>query len=189
MLIPVIKVKFLEQFLQVLVVMMVTIGAVGRVVALVRVLDEMVALGAVMLVKYVSLRVLLIRYWKRKEIKKDRFSGPKGSTGQDYGQPAQLVGEPVDRFPLSGRGQVKGGTKPSFSPSSFLFPVEPYPCPVEVRSMSGLCPVEATVTCHALNAPTASDSVDPLLVRSRLLSAVFVSPSLETYKLRASLHL
>ena len=62
MLIPVIKVRLLEQFLQVLVVMMVTIGAVGRVVALVRVLDEMVALGAVMLVKYVSPRVLLIRF-------------------------------------------------------------------------------------------------------------------------------
>ena len=61
MLIPVIKVRLLEQFLQVLVVMMVTIGVVGRVVALVgaieelvalvRVLEEMVALGAVMLVK------------------------------------------------------------------------------------------------------------------------------------------
>ncbi|KAL6312279.1 hypothetical protein AAG906_016387 [Vitis piasezkii] len=36
-------------------------------------------------------------------------------------------------------------------------------------------PVEATVTCYALNAPTASDPVDPLLVRSRLLSADFVS--------------
>ena len=60
-LIPVVKVRLLEQFLQVLVVMMVTIGAVGGVVALVgaieelvalvRVLGEMVALGAVMLVK------------------------------------------------------------------------------------------------------------------------------------------
>ena len=55
MLIPVIKVRLLEQFLQVLVVMMVTMGAVGGVVALVgameelvalvRVLEEMVALG------------------------------------------------------------------------------------------------------------------------------------------------
>ena len=61
MLILVVKVRLLEQFLQVLVVMMVTIGAVGRVVALVgaieelvalvRVLEKMVALGTVMLVK------------------------------------------------------------------------------------------------------------------------------------------
>ena len=49
--IPIIKVRLLEQFLQVLAVMMVTIGAVGGVVALVRVLDEMVALGAVILVE------------------------------------------------------------------------------------------------------------------------------------------
>ena len=61
MLIPIVKVRLLEQFLQVLVVMMVTMGAIGGVVALVgaveelvalvRVLEEMVALGAVRLVK------------------------------------------------------------------------------------------------------------------------------------------
>ena len=57
MLIPIVKVRLLEQFLQVLVVMMVTMGAVSEVVAveelvaLVRVLEEMVALGVVMLVK------------------------------------------------------------------------------------------------------------------------------------------
>ena len=67
MLIPVVKVRLLEQFLQVLVVMMVTMGAVGKMVALlgvvdelvalvreleeIAVLEEMVALGAVMLVK------------------------------------------------------------------------------------------------------------------------------------------
>ena len=66
-LIPVVKVRLLEQFLQVLVVMMVTMGAVGKMVALlgvvdelvalvrgleeIAVLEEMVALGAVMLVK------------------------------------------------------------------------------------------------------------------------------------------
>ena len=60
-LIPVIKLRLLEQFLQVLVVMMVTmravggvvalVGAVEELVALVRVLEEMVALGVVMLVK------------------------------------------------------------------------------------------------------------------------------------------
>ncbi|KAL6336006.1 hypothetical protein AAG906_003633 [Vitis piasezkii] len=56
----VVKVRLLEQFLQVLVVMMVIIGArrgggtsgeIEELVALVRVLEEMVALGAVMLVK------------------------------------------------------------------------------------------------------------------------------------------
>ena len=59
MLIPVVKVRLPEIFFQVLVVMMVTIGAVGvalvgaveELVALVRVLEEMVALGAIMLVK------------------------------------------------------------------------------------------------------------------------------------------
>ena len=57
MLIPIVKVRLLEQFLQVLVVMMVTMGAVSEVVAveelvaLVRILEEMVALGVVMLVK------------------------------------------------------------------------------------------------------------------------------------------
>ena len=59
MLIPVVKVRLLENFLQVLVVMMVIMGAVGmalvgaveELVALVRVLEEMVALGEVMLVK------------------------------------------------------------------------------------------------------------------------------------------
>ena len=60
-LIPVVKVRLLEQFFQVLVVMIVKMGAVSRavalvgavekLVALVRVLEEMVALGVVMLVK------------------------------------------------------------------------------------------------------------------------------------------
>ena len=57
MLILVVKVRLLEQFLQVLIVMMVTmraiggvvalVGAIEELVALVRVLGEMVALGAV----------------------------------------------------------------------------------------------------------------------------------------------
>ena len=59
MLIPVVKVRLLENFLQVLVVMMVIMGAVGmalvgaveELLALVRALEEMVALGVVMLVK------------------------------------------------------------------------------------------------------------------------------------------
>ena len=48
MLIPVVKVRLLEQFLQVLVVMMVTIGAVCRVVALVGAIEELVALVKVL---------------------------------------------------------------------------------------------------------------------------------------------
>ena len=61
MLIPIVKVRLLGQFLQILIVMMVTmravggvvalVGAVEELVALVKVLEEMVALGAVMLVK------------------------------------------------------------------------------------------------------------------------------------------
>ena len=50
------------------------------------------------------------------------FSGPKGSTDLGYGQPAQPVGEPIDRLPLSGQGSVEGGTTSSLSPSSLLFP-------------------------------------------------------------------
>ena len=130
---------------------------------------------------------------EKKGIEKDRFSRPKGSTGRGYGQPAQPVGKPIDRLPLFGRGSVEECQKHSLSSSSLLFPVEVHTllgrCPVEVRSRSGQCSVEATVTCHALIAPTASDPVDPLLVRSRLLFCCFCLPSLETYKLRAPLYL
>ncbi|RVW70631.1 hypothetical protein CK203_056516 [Vitis vinifera] len=91
---------------------------------------------------------------------------PTGSTGWGTGQPVSLVRS------RSGRGRHKNLLSlpvASSSRSSLT------PCPVEVRSRSGRSPVEATITCYALNAPTASDPVDPLLVRSRLLSAVFVS--------------
>ncbi|RVW28788.1 hypothetical protein CK203_108262 [Vitis vinifera] len=57
-----------------------------------------------------------------------------------------------------------------------------------VRSRSCRGPVEATITCHALNAPTASDPVD-LCSSGRGYFMLFLSPSLETYKLRAPLHL
>ena len=87
---------------------------------------------------------------EKKGIEKDRFSGPKDSTGWDYNQPAQPVGEPVDQLPLSGQGPVEGCPKSSLSPSSLLFPVKVH-----------IFPVEATVTCQALNAPTASEPVDP----------------------------
>ena len=98
---------------------------------------------------------------EKKGIKKISFRGKKGSTGRGYGKPAQPVEEPVDRLWLSGRVPVEGGQKSSLSPSRLLFPVEVIPLPVEVRSSTGRGPVEATVTCHALNAPTASEPVDP----------------------------
>ena len=68
---------------------------------------------------------------ENKGIEKNRFSGLKGWTGQGFGQPAQLVKEPVDRLPLFDRGPVKECKKHSLSSSSFLFPVEVHPFPVE----------------------------------------------------------
>ena len=44
---------------------------------------------------------------ENKGVEKDRFSGPKGSTGRGYGQSAQPIGEPVDWLLLSGRGMPK----------------------------------------------------------------------------------
>ena len=75
------------------------------------------------------------------------------------------------------------------SPSSLLFPVEVFLLPVEVRSSTGRGPIKATVTCHALNSPTASEPIYPYLDRTRLPFAIFGLLSLETYKLRAPLHL
>ena len=72
---------------------------------------------------------------KKKGIKKDEFSEPKGSIGRGYGQPAQPVAL------------------------------------VWWRTDRG--PIEATVTCQVLNAPTASELVDPYLDRSKLPFAVF----------------
>ena len=86
--------------------------------------------------------------------KKIGFRGQKGSTGRGYGQPAQPVEDPVDRLCSSGRGPVEGGQKPSLSPSSLLFSVE-----VWLRTDQGS--IEATVTCQALNVPTASEPVNP----------------------------
>ena len=44
---------------------------------------------------------------KNKGIKKIGFRGKKGSTGRGYGQPAQPIGELVDRLTLSGREPVE----------------------------------------------------------------------------------
>ena len=87
---------------------------------------------------------------ENKGIKKIGCRGQKGSTGQGYGQLAQPVEELVDRLCSSDRRPVEEGQKVFLSPSSLLFSVEGI-----------LLPVEATVTCHALNTPTASEPIDP----------------------------
>ena len=93
---------------------------------------------------------------EKKGIEKDRFSGPKGSTSRGYGQPAQpaqLVEEPVDRLPSSDRGPIKDAPK--------TLSLSQWPSLLgRGDSLPGRGPVEATVTCHALNAPTASEPVD-----------------------------
>ena len=94
---------------------------------------------------------------KKKELKKIGFRGKKCSTGRGHGQSAQPVEEPVDQLTSSGRGPVEDAQKVSLSPSSLIFPVE------------------ATVTYQALNAPTASEPVDPQLDRTRLHFSVFDS--------------
>ena len=98
---------------------------------------------------------------EKKGIKKIGFRGQKGSTGRGYDQPAQPVEEPVDRLCSSSRGPVEGGQKVSLSSGSLLFLVEGIILPIEVRSRTGRGSVEATVTYHTLNAPTASELVDP----------------------------
>ena len=80
---------------------------------------------------------------EKKEIKQIGFWGKKGSTGRGYGQPAQPVEEPIDRLTSSGRRCTK------------TFSLSQWP------SLPGRGPVEATVTHHALNAPTASEPVNP----------------------------
>ena len=101
---------------------------------------------------------------ENKGIKKIGLRGQKGSTGRGYGQPAQPVEEPVDwlRNRSTGCGRpVEEGQKPSLSPSSLLFLNEVFLLLVEVWSRTSRGPIEATVTYHALNALTASKSIDP----------------------------
>ena len=82
--------------------------------------------------------------------KKNRFSGPKRLNRLRLWPIGQPVEEPVDQLRSSDRGSVEEGQKPSLSLSSLLFPVEVF-----------LLSIEATVTCHALNAPMASEPIDP----------------------------
>ena len=90
---------------------------------------------------------------KRKELKKIGFQGQKGSTGRGYDQPTQPVEVMVNRLNRlcsSGRGRQKSL---SFSQQPSL--------PGRGDSLLGRGPVKVTVTYHALNAPTASEPVDP----------------------------
>ena len=91
---------------------------------------------------------------KRKKFKKQVFGAKK----------AQPIKEPVDRLCLFGRGRSK---------SLSLFQ-QPF-LPDRWDSLPGRYPVEAMVTCKALNAPTASELVDPQLDRTRLPFVVFDS--------------
>ncbi|RVW84451.1 Retrovirus-related Pol polyprotein from transposon RE1 [Vitis vinifera] len=118
----------------------------------------------------------LVQRIERLESRQER---PKGSSGQGYGQPAQRLGNRFDRFPCPVEVRSREAQKPSLSPVAFssrssLTLVR------RGRLRSGRGPiesVEATVTCHALNAPTASEPVDPLLVR-RGYFLLFLSPEL-----------
>ena len=117
----------------------------------------------------------LPKYWKRKKSKRIGFLGQKAHPVVAMANRFNRLGNRSTGFPcpveVRSRETKNFLSLPVASSSRSSLTL----CPVEVRSMSGRSPVEATVTCYALNAPTASDPVDPLLVRSRLLSVVFVS--------------
>ena len=114
---------------------------------------------------------------ENKRIEKDRFSGPKGSTGRGYGQPAQSVGEPIDRLPLPDRGPIEECQKHTLSSSSLLFSVEVPSFPIEAlanrlnrlgnRSTGCPCPVEvwSRDAQNLIFLPIASSS------RSRFISS------------------
>ena len=117
----------------------------------------------------------LVWVLENKGIEKDRFSGPKCSTGRGYSQLAQLVEEPIDRLPSSGQGPVEGCQKLYLSPSGLLFQVEVILFParsgrglVEVRSRTGRGSVEdrsrfgrgnGNLSC--IKCSKASEPVDP----------------------------
>ncbi|RVW96471.1 hypothetical protein CK203_029750 [Vitis vinifera] len=79
------------------------------------------------------------------------FRGQKGSTGRGYGQPVNRLrnGRPLWSS-VEDRSEVKNLLSLPVAFSSR-----------RGDSLTGRGPVEATVTCHALNAPTASEPVDP----------------------------
>ena len=75
-------------------------------------------------------------------------------------QKAQPVEAKANRSTSWGTGRPADVVR-SRKVKNLLFSVEVIPLPVEVRSSTSQGPIEATVTCHALNAPTASEPVDP----------------------------
>ena len=136
---------------------------------------------------------------EKKRTKKDRFSGQKRWTGRGNGQSAQPARVPVNRLHFLGRGPIKKGKKSSLSSSNLSFPIEGYVFPaegyvfqvegyvflVEVRSRSGR---GLTIVCHAFNAQQLVNRSTPSSTGRGYFLAFWLS-RLETYKLRASLHL
>ena len=116
-----------------------------------------------------------------KRPEKNRFLSQKWWTGRGTSQPAQPARVPVDRLLLPDWGPVKRCKKYSLSSSSLSFPVKKFIFLVEVRS-------RVAVTCQSFNAPMTSESIDPQLDWLRLFLVIWL-PMLETYKLRAPLHL
>ena len=87
---------------------------------------------------------------EKKGIKKIGFSSQKGSTDRGYGQP-------VNRL----RNQSTGCGRPVEDRSREIKNLISLPIASSSRSRSGRGLVEATVTCHVLNALTASEPIDP----------------------------
>ena len=67
---------------------------------------------------------------EKKGIEKDRFLGPKGSTGQGYGQPVEAMANRLNRLRNRSTGcprpieDQSRDAKNSLSPSGLLFTVE-----------------------------------------------------------------
>ena len=128
--------------------------------------------------------------------------GPKSSTSRGYGQPAQLVGEPIDQLPLSSRGPVEGCPKSFLSPNSLFFPVE-----VRSRDAQNLLSLPVAFSSRSRFISSRSRSCwgnsnlssikcsngqwigQPLARPVEVTFCCFWLPSLETYKLIAPLHL
>ena len=71
------------------------------------------------------------------------FRAKIGELVKGTGEPAQLVIEPVDRFSFLDLKSVKECKKPSFSSSSFAFPVEGETSPNQGVGLPGRVSVEA----------------------------------------------
>ena len=129
---------------------------------------------------------------EKKKTKKNRFSDQKRWTSRGNDQLAQPARVPVNRLHFPDRGPIKKGKKSSLSSSNLSFPiegyvfqVEGYVFPVEVRSRSGR---GLTIVCHAFNAQQLVNRSTPSSTGRGYFLAFWLS-RLETYKLRASLHL